>query len=322
MKAAVLHALGDVPRYEDFTDPIVGGNILVHMRTAALKNLDKAKAAGKHYSNYPVLPVVVGTDGVGLLEDGSPVYVSGLMGMMGERALVSEKNITHVPAGLDLGLAAALPNAVLGSALALTVRGQMQRGQHILINGATGVTGMAAVQIARHYGAGRITVTGRNHTMLERLRRLGADETVSLKSNEATVLDKLKNIQAQTPVDLVIDYLWGRPIELIILALRGAGMHSLECPVRIVTVGEMAGKDITLASGVLRSAPIELCGSGFGSLSQTVLEEFRLQTLPEMMHLALSGGLLLDIRKYPLSAIYDAWNAEAAPGERIVVEIA
>jgi NADPH:quinone reductase-like Zn-dependent oxidoreductase len=157
--------------------------------------------------------------------------------------------------------------------------------------------------------------------MLNRLLHLGADEAVSLRGDETSIQDSLKHIHGARPFDLVVDYLWGRPLELIIMALKGAGMHSVEQPVRIVTVGEMAGKDITLSSSVLRSAPIELCGSGFGSLSRAALEAFRVSTLPEMMHLASSGGLTLDVRKFPLAAVSDAWGAETGPGERIVLEI-
>jgi NADPH:quinone reductase-like Zn-dependent oxidoreductase len=75
MKAAVLHALGDVPRYEDFAEPTADKDeALVRMRAASLKNSDKMVADGSHYDSLRQLPAVVGLDGVGVLEDGIRVY--------------------------------------------------------------------------------------------------------------------------------------------------------------------------------------------------------------------------------------------------------
>ena len=70
--------------------------------------------------------------------------------------------MVKLPNGIDDAVAAALPNAVAGSAMALRFRAAMQSGETVLINGATGFTGKIAVQIAKHYGAKKIVVTGRN----------------------------------------------------------------------------------------------------------------------------------------------------------------
>ena len=52
MKAAVLHALGAIPRFEDFPDPQPGQDeVLVHVTAASLKNIDKALASGSHYGS-------------------------------------------------------------------------------------------------------------------------------------------------------------------------------------------------------------------------------------------------------------------------------
>ena len=59
MKAAVLHTLGNPPRYEDFPDPQPGQNeVIVHVKAASLKNIDKAMASGSHYDSHRELPVV------------------------------------------------------------------------------------------------------------------------------------------------------------------------------------------------------------------------------------------------------------------------
>ena len=66
MKAAVLHALGEVPRYEEFAEPTPDRDeALVQVRAASLKNSDKMMADGSHYDSLRQLPAVVGLDGVG-----------------------------------------------------------------------------------------------------------------------------------------------------------------------------------------------------------------------------------------------------------------
>jgi NADPH:quinone reductase-like Zn-dependent oxidoreductase len=61
--------------------------------------------------------------------------------MIAEKALISKNRYTVLPENLDYSTAAALPNAALGGAMPLLLRGNMQKGNTVLINGATGVTG-------------------------------------------------------------------------------------------------------------------------------------------------------------------------------------
>ena len=129
MKAAVLHALGSAPRYEDVADPVPQpGQVVLTMRAASLTNLDRRRAAGTHYANYANLPTMVGFDGVGCLADGRRVYAQGLSGMMAGQALIRAEGYVPVPEGLDDGLAAALPNAAAGAALSLRFRAGIRPG--------------------------------------------------------------------------------------------------------------------------------------------------------------------------------------------------
>jgi NADPH:quinone reductase-like Zn-dependent oxidoreductase len=78
MKAAVLRALGKPPRFEEFPDPKPSqGEVIVHVKAASLKNIDKMMASGSHYDSHRQLPVVCGTDGVGILDDGTRVFCGG-----------------------------------------------------------------------------------------------------------------------------------------------------------------------------------------------------------------------------------------------------
>ncbi|NIA01055.1 zinc-binding alcohol dehydrogenase family protein, partial [Massilia sp. CCM 8734] len=108
----------------------------------------------------------------------------GVTGMIAEKAIIDKNKMVKVPEGLDDCTAAALPNAVAGSAMALRFRADIQKGETVLINGATGVTGKIAIQLARHYGAEKIIVTGRKEETLKTLLNLGADEYVVLTQPE------------------------------------------------------------------------------------------------------------------------------------------
>ena len=121
MKAAILEKFGESPKYKDFPDPEIQNDeqLLLHVKAASVKNLDKLRASGNHYASHTELPAVVGTDGVGILEDGTRVYAQGITGMMAEKAIVHKNKYTLIPENLDFNIAAALANAVLGATISL-----------------------------------------------------------------------------------------------------------------------------------------------------------------------------------------------------------
>ena len=195
MKAIIIQATGK-PIYTDIAAPANPGQdeVLVTVKAVAMKHFDRSRASGKHYSAEATTnPKVPGSDGVGILPDGSRIYGIGVDGTMAEQALFRKDWCVAVPDTLDDALAAALPNAVMGSAMALRFRAVLQQGETVLINGATGFTGQVAVQLARHYGAGKIIVTGRNEAALASLLELGADETISLQQSDEAI-SRLKAI--------------------------------------------------------------------------------------------------------------------------------
>src|SRR5258707_13438364 len=78
MKAAVLHELGQPPRFEDFADPTAGKDeALIRVHAASLKMGDKQLASGSHYASPQQFPIVCRVDGLGTLEDGSRVFFGG-----------------------------------------------------------------------------------------------------------------------------------------------------------------------------------------------------------------------------------------------------
>ena len=323
MKAALLYKLGETPVYSEIPEPktVNGNQLLMTVKAASVKNLDKLRASGKHYASYTEFPAIMGIDGVGILEDGTKVYAQGVNGMLAEKAIINKNAYTVIPKNLDFITAAALPNAVLGATMAIKSRAKIQKGHVVLINGATGVTGQIAVQVARYYGASKIIVTGRNQELLNELKALGADIIISLHQADESIIEQLKKINQEIPIDIVIDYIWGNPIELIIKSLKGGGLHTNNHTCKIVTVGSMAGETISLTSSSLRSTAIEILGSGLGSLSQQDMDDFTREVLPEMFELAAQGKLKIKTETEDLANIESVWNRKSTNGSRLVIKI-
>lgn len=320
MKAAIIYKLGQAPKYGEINEPIPQNNdqLLITVKASAVKNLDKAMANGSHYSMQSLeKPQVAGMDGVGILVDGTRVYGFGITGVIAEKALINKHTMVELPDGISNSVAAALPNAVMGSAAALCFRASIKPGQVVVINGATGVTGMVAVQIAKHYGASKVIATGRNEQQLKKLLNHGAHEVISLRQNDNQITDRLKQIHIETPISAVIDYTWGHPAELILTALKGNG--NITEKVRFVTVGNMAGDGITLSSAILRSSDIEIMGSGIGSISAAEMKKLFREVIPEMFQLAANGKLKIDSIAAPLKDVESAWKMDVPGGTRLVI---
>src|ERR671937_1430780 len=119
LRAAVLNEHGAKPRIEEFEDPSGGDDAVeVLVGAAGLHHLDIFKASGKYYTGPPPLPSVVGTDGVGRLEDGRRVYFDATIapyGSMAERTLVPEEAMLEVAEGVEDAVAAALGNTGLAA---------------------------------------------------------------------------------------------------------------------------------------------------------------------------------------------------------------
>lgn len=323
MKAAVVFKKGELPKYvTDFEEPKVHNEneLLIYVKASAVKNLDKMRASGKHYSLQTIdKPIVVGGDGVGLLEDGTRVYGMGISGMIAEKAIVDKSRIVTLPANIDNEIASALPNAVMGSALALRFRALLQRGETVLINGATGVTGKIAVQLAKHYGAKKVIATGRNEQSLQELLTLGADEIISVAQDDESFVSQIKKTHKQNPIDVVIDYLWGHSAELILSSLKGDGGFSHRT--RFVTIGGMTGDTITLSSSILRGTDIQISGSGIGSWTQEEVKLLFSEILPEIFQLAADNRLKLETINVELKDIVKAWDMNIDGGKRLVITI-
>ncbi|HCT3706156.1 TPA: zinc-binding alcohol dehydrogenase family protein [Klebsiella aerogenes] len=301
MKAAVVFDLNEGPIWADFTEPQpAAGYTLIDVRAAAISHVVKGRASGRHYSFDGTLPFVVGIDGVGMTSDGQRVYFafpSAPFGSMAQRAPVALQNCLPLPDALDDISAAAMANPGMSAWAALVKRAQFQAGETVLINGATGSAGQLAVQIARYLGAKKIIATRRN---TQALAALAADECIDLTADEQTLNAQFATASAGQ-IDVVVDYLWGRSAELLLPML--AKYTPGDKPVRYVQVGSLAGADIALNGAVLRAAPLQLMGSGIGSLTMPQL----LAATGEMLQAAVPGHFTIATTPLPLRDVAAAW---------------
>jgi NADPH:quinone reductase-like Zn-dependent oxidoreductase len=320
MKAAVLHAFGSVPSYQDFKDPVPdAGDSLLQVRAVPLENFDKLTAQGVHYASqriFPQLPAIVGHIGVGVRADGTLVAFGGTkppFGTMAETAIVPKEYAdytTPVPEGIGAEVAASLPAPALTSFLPLNWGVQLEPGKTVLIQGATGVAGKLAVKIARLLGAGSIVATGREDSVLQSLLDAGASHIIDLKRPDAEIVEAFAR-HSGAGYDVILDYLWGHPTELLFRALTPSEAKFAKHRMRYVQIGQAAGASITLLAEALRTSGLEI---GVGNVSPAVLPD----AIKQIWAWIRDGNLAIDIEKIPLKDISQAWDLKI-PGKRIVI---
>lgn len=312
----MLHALGERPRYQELPDPEPAeGEEPVRITACPLTNLDRARAAGTHFAAPARLPAVLGSLAAGRLPDGSRVLFRSAHGVMADRATTRRAWCTPIPDTVDDVTAAAVQNPGVSAWISLTWRADLRPGQSVLVLGATGVTGRLAVQLAKHFGAGRVVAAGRNPRGLAELRELGADRTVRLDVPDRELDRELREAAGPDGFDVVLDYLWGRPTEIFLNTLIVNDMVLRHSRTRLVQVGVMAGPTLTLPADVLRSSGLEILGNGTGNAPPP---EVLSGSLARILDLVGAGALRIDPHPVPLARVAEAWDADP-PGRRTVL---
>jgi NADPH2:quinone reductase len=316
MQAAVVNVLGEAPKYQSFPNPVVQeGEVLIKVRAAGLHQIVKLVASGAHYSSGGGLPAVPGVDGVGTLPDGRRVYFGGARrpwGTMAELAAAPAGWTVPLPDGIDDIHAAAIANPGMSAWVSMKVRAELAPGETVLILGATGVAGQLAIQTARILGAKRVIAAGRN---VAALSDADVDAVIGLAEPEQSIAEALAK-EVANGIDVVIDYLWGRPAELTLEALAKGFKATATHATRFIQVGSMAGKNINLPAEVLRSVDLTLKGSGFGSASLETI----FAAIPQLFEQAAAGKLTVDVEPVPLAEVESAWN-RVEKGRRIVFTV-
>jgi len=316
MYAAVVHAFGQPPHYEQFPDPTAtdADEVVVDVLAVALHPRTRSGAAGTHYTSGGILPLVPGIDAVGRLPDGPLIYFvipDSTVGTMAQKAAVDVHRSILLPSDVDVLTIAAAMNPAMSSWVALRARCPLEPGQRVLVLGATGNGGRMAVQIAKRLGARQVIGAGRNAQQLAELPRLGADVVVSLDGDPTVTYMALGKAAAE--VDVVIDYLWGQPAERGINALVTERRDESK-PWSWIQIGAVAGQSVALPSAALRSSNLRILGSGQGSVPvRRILAE-----LPSLVGEITAGTITVDALPVPLSEVERTWNAPEPSGKRVV----
>ena len=315
--AAVVRSFDNPPRYEPFDLPAPSDEdqAVVEVLASGLHPRVRSGAAGSHYTSTGSLPMVPGIDGVGRREDGRMVYFvadDDLLGPMATHTVIDTRRSVVLPDGADVLKIAAAMNPAMSAWVALRRRVPIEAGQSVLILGATGSAGQMAVQVAKRLGAGRVVGAGRDKTRLDTLPAHGADATVALTDDADTTAAALA--AAASDVDLVIDYLWGKPASEAMMALLRARSDRSKA-LNWIQIGSMAGPTIELPSVALRSANLRLQGNGQGAVSTRAY----LAELPSLIDEIDNGGLVVKAQAVPLAEVETAWTAPEVPGVRTVL---
>ncbi len=317
MHAALVEDFKSPPRYREILPPVPKqGEVLLKVRAAALSNLVRGQANGSHYSSGTTLPFTPGNDGVGVAEDGARVYFispRAPFGSMAEYTVVPQAMTIPLSPDIDDAVAAALGNPGLATWGSLLGRAKLQPGEVVLINGATGIAGKQAIQVAKYLGASKIIATGRgDQKALAELARPGCDrdhlsEPTARGSAASFPLGTARIRRAGRPRFPLGTFGGSHP------GRRGRPWKSARrathpfCPDRIDQ-----REPITLPAGLLRSSGVELLGSGLGSLSSQAI----LQSLSTMFAAESKMRFAIDIDPVPLSEVEEAWTRRE--GNRIV----
>jgi NADPH:quinone reductase-like Zn-dependent oxidoreductase len=184
------------------------------------------------------------------------------------------------------------------------------QGESVLINGATGVAGRLAIQIAKHLGARRVIATGRNNASLVGLDALGADVLIPLDQPANALTMAFRTEIKNDGIDVVLDYLWGSSAESLIAAAAGHGSRDAEPRIRFVQIGSLSGGTITLPAASLRSSGLELMGSGLGSVSNERL----LNSVGEVMRAMIPKGFEVGAQPVPLAQVARTWASKTPTG--------
>lgn len=252
---------------EETAEPRVGsGSVLVRVSAAGLNFPDSLIIEGK-YQFKPSFPFSPGGEVAGIVEAvGEKVSrfkvgdrVMGLTGWGGfaEKIAVGEANLVPVPPGLSDESAAGFMMIYGTSMYALKQRGRLEEGQTLLVLGAGGGVGKAAVEIGKAMGA-RVIAAASSAEKLAVAKRAGADELINY--SESNLKDELKRLTKGQGVDVVYDPVGG---ELAEQALRSMAWDG-----RYLVVGFASGTIPSFAANLTLLKGCQIVGVFWGAFAQ------------------------------------------------------
>ncbi len=233
-RAVIADAFGPPESYALIDhDPVAPGpgQVQVAIRAAGISFVDVLTAAGQ-YQVKPPLPFIPGSEfsgvvaalgeGVSGLNIGDAVMGSNWGGVFADQANVRAANLRIIPAGLDFAGAAVLPVSYQTAHYALAGRAQLKAGETLLVLGAGGATGYAAVQLGKHFGA---RVIASASSAEKRALALGGGADVAIDARAEDWRDQIKAANGGKGVDVVFDPVGGEVTEPAFRSLGWNGRH-------------------------------------------------------------------------------------------------
>lgn len=311
MKGIVLGS--DGPGYADAPIPEPGpGQALVRVKACALNRADVVMASGQTHGRAGGPGTVLGLEWSGVVERagegfteaaiGDPVMCSG-MGGFAEFAIVDQSRAIKMPDGFDFETAATYPVALQTMHNALMTAGRMQRGDAVLIQGASSGVGLMGMQIAKELGAGFVVGTSTNDERRARLTEYGADLAIDTRDENWPA--QVKEATGGRGVDVIVDQVSGGLVNQNLSAAAILG--------RIVNVGRLGGRMAEFDCEMHALKRISYVGVTFRTRSPEEVAEINRLMREDLWPAVTAGRLQLpvDIR-FPLSEGVSALERMAA----------
>jgi NADPH:quinone reductase-like Zn-dependent oxidoreductase len=282
MRAGVIH--GGRISVEERPDPVPGeGELLIRVRAAGINAADLMQRAG----NYPPPPGapadIPGLECAGETEDGRRVMA--LLGGGGQAELVAvhHTHVLPVPDGMPWEQAGGFMEAFATAHDALFTQARLESGERLLVNGAAGGVGVAAVQLGVQHGA-RVTANARHHH--EELRALGADTDV------------------EGEYDVILELVGGENLAENLVRLAPTG--------RVCVIGTGAGSRAEIDFGLLMRKRARIHGSVLRARSREEKEDVVRRLDGSLRRMALTVPVE---ESFPLERIEDAYARFAGGGK-------
>lgn len=229
MKAVVCRRFAPIEelQVEEVASPQPGpGQVVVSIKAAGVNFPDALVVQGKHQFKPP-FPFTPGGELAGVVREigpgvagfavGQRVYGSRLRGSFAEEMAVDADKLLAIPEGMSFEEAAALSTTYNTSYYALVTLAHLRAGETVLVLGAAGGVGLAAIEIAKALGA-RVIAAASTDEKLAVCKAQGADDLINYKTQD--LRERLKELTGTHGVDVVYDPVGGPYAEP---ALRGLG---------------------------------------------------------------------------------------------------
>ena len=253
--------LADLPRPEPGA-----GEVRIRVAAAGV-NFPDALIVQKKYQVQPALPFVPGTEvagtidavgeGVARLQSGDRVVAFVGLGGFAEFVCAAQTQVAPLPPNADMAVAAGFTLTYATSQHALVERGQLRSGETLLVLGAGGGVGLAAVELGKLAGA-RVIAAASSGDKLDAARHLGADDLVDYASTD--LREAVKAITGGRGVDVVYDPVGGPH--------TAAALRSLAWRGRLLVIGFAGGEIPQIPANLLLLRELSAVGVYWGEFAK------------------------------------------------------